>query len=59
MHLPHERGRPGGNAPLAGGENLIRKFLRNRRLSVPQVFGSPDRQFDFFRETARKMGNEP
>ena len=23
---------------------------------VPQVFGFPDRQFDFFRETARKNG---
>ena len=44
------------HAPLAGGENLIRKLLRNRQPPVPQVFGFPDRQFDFFRETARKNG---
>ena len=59
MHLPHERGRPGGNAPLAGGENLIRKPLRNRQPPVPQVFGFPDRQFDFSGKPPEKMGNEP
>ena len=35
---------------------LEEKPLRNRQPPVPQVFGFPDRQFDFFRETARKSG---